>query len=227
MLNVNQTKWVIKKKSKEVSFKPEVNQPIIKSVIGSKEKRKNSIVKTNLVQKVKGNTSAPNTSNTISKKRDPPTPPKCQTPSKRPNMSASRKEEEDREEMDTGDNQEQHYGGVPGDNNEFTHEEPEDQTETAKGDSGQKPKKKKKLELRELSPELQYLRELLQEDMQEMLIKPLEDRMTKLETAHRNLEEQGESINDIVVTNRQLHSDCDLIKKENEDLKKQNQQNRK
>ena len=87
------------------------------------------------------------------------------------------------------DNQEQQLqSGDTGDNpTNLPGSDPEDQS------TPDPKKKKKKLEPIELSPELQYLQELLQEDMQEMLIKPLEVRITKLESSHDKLEKQGET----------------------------------
>ena len=70
-----------------------------------------------------------------------------------------------------------------------------------------------------LSPELQYLRELLKEDMEKMLIKPLQDRMTVIENSHELLESKGALIDTIKEENKQLKHDCNLVKLENEKLK--------
>ena len=63
------------------------------------------------------------------------------------------------------------------------------------------------------------LRELLQQDMEELMIKPLKDRMTKLEKSQEALEYKGELISVIKRENNQLRIECDNIKKENEQLK--------
>ena len=63
-----------------------------------------------------------------------------------------------------------------------------------------------------LSPELQYLRELLKEDMEKLLIKPLQDRMTTIENSHELLESKGVLIDTIREENKQLKYDCNLVK---------------
>ena len=52
-----------------------------------------------------------------------------------------------------------------------------------------------------------------------MLIKPLQDRMTVIETSQKEIEEKVESIQVIRKENEQLRNDCNMIKHENEILK--------
>ena len=76
-----------------------------------------------------------------------------------------------------------------------------DLTDTVPGNNNEPAPKPKKIIV---SPELLELREMLKEDMKEMLIKPLELRMTALEESHVKLEEKGEIINEIKKENIQL-----------------------
>ena len=103
---------------------------------------------------------------TSKKKRDPPTPPDINQPSKRLIMDPD-KEIVEEEEIVIGDN---------------------DLINTALGNNNEPAPKPKKIIV---SPELLELREMLKEDMKEMLIKPLELRMTALEESQVKLEEKG------------------------------------
>ena len=69
-------------------------------------------------------------------------------------------------------------------------------------DNNQKPSQDK--EEQELSPELQKLRELLKSDMKQVLIKPLEDRMSVLEESQKQFEITGATISAITMENQQL-----------------------
>ena len=71
----------------------------------------------------------------------------------------------------------------------------------------------------ELSPELQYLCELLKADMEEMMIQPLKVHMSAIEESHKALEAKGELINAIKEENKQLRLDCDVVMRENQLLK--------
>ena len=196
MLN-NSTVKVSKRKVKETVFKPESNQPTIKHVITPKPRKEQDQEKqmTQPVQREQSLLATYSGKNPSSiKKRDPPTQPEINQPSKRLNMDPD-KEHVEKEETVTGDNNP--VDSVPGDNNEPV------------------PKLKKII----VSPKLLELREMLKEDMKEMLIKPLELRMMALEESHVKLEEKGELINEIKKENIQLRKDCEAIMVENSQLK--------
>ena len=138
-----------KKPMKETAFKPELNQPNIKSVITEKvTKMTKSVSKT--VHKGK---SDPIALNKEPKKCSPPTPPEKPIPAKRINMSQELNNLHG-DTPKTGDTKtiEETIG-----NNKPNEEEMED--------ASSQPKTKP-----ELSPELQYLHELLKADMEEMMI---------------------------------------------------------
>ena len=71
----------------------------------------------------------------------------------------------------------------------------------------------------ELSHELLKLQELFKRDMEDLMIKPLQDCMSKLEKSHEALEYKGELISAIKRENNLLKLDCNLVQKENEQLK--------
>ena len=181
MLN-NSTVKANKWKVKETVFKPESNQPTIKHVIIPKPRKEQDQEKQTIQPVQRGQSLLATYSGkkpSSMKKRDPPTPPEVNQPSKRLNMDPD-KEHVEKEETVTGDNN--LVDSVLGDNNEPV------------------PKPKKII----VSPELLELREMLKEDMKEMLIKPLELRITALEESHVKLEEKGELINEIKKENIQL-----------------------
>ena len=173
--NSTEVKKLSKQKVKETVFKPESNQPTIKNAIAPKPRKEQDQDK-QTIQPVQRQQSLSTTylerNPTSMKKRDPPTPPKINQSSKRLNMDPD-KELVEEEETVTGDNN--LVDSVPGNNNEPA------------------PKPKKII----VSPELLELREMLKEDMKEMLIKPLELRMSAFEESHVKLEEKGELINEI------------------------------
>ena len=180
--NSTEVKKISKRKVKETVFKPESNQPTIKNAITPKLRKEQDQEKQKAQTVQKGQTplaTFPGKNPTSTKKREPPTPPDMNQPSKRLNMDPD-KEIVEEEENVTGDND--LVDTVPGNNNEPA------------------PKPKKII----VSPKLLELREMLKEDMKEMLIKPLELRMTALEESHVKLEEKGEIINEIKKENIQL-----------------------
>ena len=183
--NSIEVKKISKQKVKETVFKPESNQPTIKNIITPKPRKEQD--QEQEVQSVqKGHTilttiPGKNPSSSM-KKREPPTPPDNNQPSKRLNMDPD-KEILEEEETVTSDNDQ--ADNVPGNNSV---------------NSDPVPKPRKII----VSPELLELREMLKEDMKEMLIKPLELRMTALEESHVKLEEKGEIINEIKKENIQL-----------------------
>ena len=181
--NNSQPKRLVKKKVKEPIFKPEVNQPAIKSVIKSSKTVTGQKTKS-LVLKVHDEPNELNSKQV--KRRHPPTPPERNTPTKCPNMSLTP------EHPDTSDE------GTNKDNNIST---------------------PVLINGTELSPELQKLCELLKSDMEEMMIKPLRERMNTLEKSQELLEKKSELINIIKTENLQLQKDCDSIMKENNQLK--------
>ena len=195
--NSTEVKKLSKRKVKETVFKPESNQPTIKNVIAPKPRKEQDQDK-QMIQPVQRGQSLSTTylerNPTSMKKRDPPTPPEINQLSKRLNMDPD-KELIEEEETVTGDNN--LVDSVPSNNNEPA------------------PKPKKII----VSPELLELREMLKEDMKEMLIKPLEIKMTALEESHVKLEEKGELINKIKKENIQLRKDCEAIMVENSQLK--------
>ena len=170
MLNNSiEVKKISKRKGKETVFKPELNQPTIKNVITPKLRKDQDQEKQEVQSVQKGQsplTTIPDKNPTSTKKRDPPTPPDINQPTKRLNMDPDKEIVED-EEIVTGDNDLSE--NVPGNNNEPV------------------PKPKKII----VSPELLELREMLKEDMKEMLIKPLELRMTALEESHDEVGRKG------------------------------------
>ena len=172
----------MKKKGKEPSFKPEVNQPAIKSVIKSTKTVTGQKIRSSVL-KVQGEPNELNCKQV--KKRHPPTPPERNTPAKCLNMSLTIENLQTSDEATTKDNNISTPVLING---------------------------------TELSPELQKLRELLKSDMEEMMIKPLRDRMTTLEKSQELLEKKGELINAIKTENLQLWKDCDSIMKENNHL---------
>ena len=164
--NSTQVKNQSKRKTKETVFKPENNQPIIKSVITPKlvkEKAEKNLIKHQQVDKVRKVQKASSEKEpSLTKKRQPPTPPERDQPSKRLNMNPQDEE------------------SAIGNNNN---------TSNGTGNNTNPlPKPGGPL----INPELLQLREMLKEDMKEMLIKPLEDRMTALEESHVKLEAKGE-----------------------------------
>ena len=94
-----------------------------------------------------------------------------------------------------------------------------DVEETTIGDNNSNPLQVPTPNGEELSLELQKLHELLKVDMEQMLIKPLEDRMSKLENSQANLEKNGTLISAIKSENIQLRKDCNQVKNENVDLR--------
>ena len=77
----------------------------------------------------------------------------------------------------------------------------------------------KNLDSTKLSPELQCLCELLKEDMQQMLIKPLEDRVIVLEKSQEQLHADHEVLESIKLENTQLEVNYKTMYKENLQLK--------
>ena len=191
-----------KKKVKDTIFKPEANQPGIKNIIMPKiqkdklDKNKQNIQPVQKVHKTGAEKeSTPNPNQSLSKKREPPTPPDKENPSKRINMLNPDDNKQQNEEPVTS-----HNGKPPEDIGDNT-------------DSDTEPDKFA------ISPELLKLHEMLKKDMQKLLIKPLEDRMTVLEQSHTKLEEKGELICEIKKENVQLKRNCEAIMAENSHLK--------
>ena len=196
--NSTEVKKISKRKVKETVFKPESNQPTIKNIITPKLRKEQDQEKQEVQTVHIGQTpltAIPDKNPTSTKKREPPTPPDMNQPSKRLNMDPDKEIVEEEEEEVISDNNVADI--VPGNNNKPA------------------PKPKKII----VSPELLELREMLKEDMKEMLIKPLELRMTALEESHIKLEEKGEIINEIKKENMQLRKDCKAIMVENSQLK--------
>ena len=190
-----------KKPMKETAFKPELNQPNIKSVITQKVTKNNKSL-SKAVQKGKPD---PIALNKEPKKRSPPTNPERSVPAKRINMS----HEVNILHGDTpkiGDTKT--IEGITGDN------KPDEEKMDEGSQTTPQPKMKP-----ELNPELQYLRELLKADMEEMMIQPFKVRMLAIEESHKALEAKGELINAIKEENKQLRLDCDVVMRENQLLK--------
>ena len=147
----SQIKHQPKRKIKDPVFKPETNQPIIKCVIKTNKIAgpQPKVSTTTTVQKVQSGQTV--LAGNPSKKRVPPTPTERDIPVKRINML-----KESEPAGDTSTNVEE---TINGDNNSNPLQVP-----TPNGE--------------EFSPELQKLHELLKADMEQMLIKPLEDRMS-------------------------------------------------
>ena len=220
LINTNRVEKQVKRKSKEQNqFKPEHNQLNIKSVITPRPQRQCNQPS---VQKVgdKIDQSVPNTKQT-GKKCDMSSPPEQLNP-KQANMNNEAAEKP----MDKDENtielskevsvKSQHdvLKSVISSNNN---------NPVTTNDTGNNSDSAEVLNVNQrkitLSLELQYLRELLKEDMEKMLIKPLQDRMAVIEKLHEVLESKGVLIDTIKAENKQLKHDCNLIRLENEKLK--------
>ena len=190
-----------KKPMKETAFKPELNQPNIKSAITQKVTKTNkSVLKA--VQKGKPD---PITLNREPKKCSPPTPPERSIPAKRFNMI---------HEVNIS------YGDTPkiGDTKTIERTTGDNKPDEEEMDDGSQmtPQPKTKPEL---SPELQYLHELLKADMEEMMIQPIKVHMSAIEESHKALEAKWELIDAIKEENKQLRLDCNVVMRENQLLK--------
>ena len=201
------------KKAKDTVFKPELNQPTIKNIIPKTTRPKSTSAITQ-VQKGYSDLPAPKVKQNDIKKQSPPTPPEHEVSSKRLNMNQDIDKDTDKQ-LVTGDNRNEDQMDT-GDNGP-KQDDGKGEIDQEKGASGKKEDQNQ--DEPELSPELQCLRELIRGDMERLMIKPLLDRMTKLEESHEKLELKGESINIIKQENKKLRQDCDYVMKENEVLK--------
>ena len=181
-----------KKKNHATSkFKPETNQPEIKSYAKISKVGTIASPNRNLSVERVSKASTPNHVITLNKdpnqynrkKRSPPTPPEHYKPRKKSIMAKSNESDEE-------------------------HNVLEEVLKPGKED-GKEP---------ELSDELKQLRKLLNEDMTN-IIDPLKDQVNNLERSNKLLEEKGEIISNIKLENDCLHDDCKRVKQENKKLK--------